>query len=107
MSEENHAGMHRRRRSRAEIEETMRAFAASGLGQSEFCRKHGFPLSTLARYLPLSALGGQQPPAAQPVNPSGVIEVEVRPSAEMEQRGSRANLKGCRNAGQRIERAKD
>ena len=40
----------RRRRSRAEAEQLVAEFEASGLGREEFCREHGLVASTLARY---------------------------------------------------------
>jgi hypothetical protein len=40
----------RRRRSRAEVEQLVAGYEASGLARAEFCRKHGLSLSTLARY---------------------------------------------------------
>ena len=49
MSEEQVVGP-RRRRSRAEAEQLVAEYEASGLGQEEFCLKHGLALSTLARY---------------------------------------------------------
>lgn len=49
MSEEQ-ARTTRRRRSRAEAEQLVAEFEASGLGREEFCRAHGLVSSTLARY---------------------------------------------------------
>jgi hypothetical protein len=40
----------RRRRSRAETEQLVAEYGASGLSQVEFCRKRGLSLATLARY---------------------------------------------------------
>jgi transcriptional regulator with XRE-family HTH domain len=40
----------RRRRSRAETEQLVAEYGASGLSQVEFCRKQGLSLATLARY---------------------------------------------------------
>ena len=40
-----------RRRGRAEIARMASSYRASGLGRSEFCRRHGLALSTLNRYL--------------------------------------------------------
>ena len=40
-----------RRRGRAEIARVASSYRASGLGRSEFCRRHGLALSTLNRYL--------------------------------------------------------
>jgi transposase-like protein len=40
----------RRRRSRAEAEQLVAEYEASGLSQVEFCRERGLSLATLARY---------------------------------------------------------
>ena len=40
-----------RRRGRAEIARVAGSYRASGLGRSEFCRRHGLALSTLNRHL--------------------------------------------------------
>jgi transposase len=40
----------RRRRSRAEVEQLVAEYEASGLGRQEFCEKHGLSLSTLSRH---------------------------------------------------------
>ena len=40
----------RRRRSRAEVEQLVAEFEASGLGRTAFCQQKGLSLSTLARY---------------------------------------------------------
>jgi hypothetical protein len=40
----------RRRRSRAEAEQLVAAYEASGLSRVEFCRQQGLSLATLARY---------------------------------------------------------
>ena len=40
----------KRRRSRAEIQQLMAEFEASGLGHTAFCQQRGLSLSTLARY---------------------------------------------------------
>ena len=42
-----------RRRGRAEIEQIVAGFAASGVRRTEFCRRHGMTLGTLHRYLKL------------------------------------------------------
>ena len=39
------------RRDRAEIARVASSYRASGLGRSEFCRRHGMALSTLNRHL--------------------------------------------------------
>lgn len=43
-------GRKRRRRSRAEAEQLVSEYEASGLRQEEFCRQQGLSLATLARY---------------------------------------------------------
>jgi transposase-like protein len=40
----------RRRRSRAETEQVVAAYGASGLSRVEFCKQQGLSLATLARY---------------------------------------------------------
>ena len=45
------AGVVVRRRGRAEIARVASSYRASGLGRSEFCRRHGLALSTLNRHL--------------------------------------------------------
>ena len=40
----------KRRRSRAEVEQLVTEYEASGLSRTEFCRQKGLSLSTLARY---------------------------------------------------------
>jgi transposase-like protein len=49
MSEEQVLGRGRRR-SRAEAEQVVAEYEASGLSRQEFCRKHGLALVTLDRY---------------------------------------------------------
>jgi len=49
MSEEQ-KGSQRRRRSRAEAEQLVEEFEASGKNRAVFCQEHGLCLSTLARY---------------------------------------------------------
>lgn len=48
--DEQQAVSGRRRRSRAEVEQLVAEYEASGLSRVEFCRQHGLSLSTLARY---------------------------------------------------------
>jgi hypothetical protein len=45
------AGVVVQRRDRAEIARVASLYRASGLGRSEFCRRHGMALSTLNRHL--------------------------------------------------------
>jgi len=50
MHEETQAVAIRRRRSRAECDQLVAEYEASGLSRIEFCRKQGLSLATLARY---------------------------------------------------------
>ena len=50
-----------RRRSRAEAEQLVADYEASGLSCVEFCRKHGLSLATLARYRKRQAQGSPAP----------------------------------------------
>ena len=47
---EGPVGRPRRRRSRAEAEQLVVEYEASGMNRVEFCQRHGLALSTLARY---------------------------------------------------------
>ena len=47
---EGEVGRPRRRRGRAEAEQLVVEYEASGMSRVEFCQKHGLALSTLARY---------------------------------------------------------
>ena len=51
----------RRRRSRAEAEQLVAEYQASGLSRVEFCRNHGLSLATLARYRKRQADGNPGP----------------------------------------------
>jgi hypothetical protein len=50
MVEQAPVGKTRRRRSRAEVEQLIAEFEASGLNRTEFCRSRQLSLSTFARY---------------------------------------------------------
>ena len=50
MDEQTHGVKTKRRRSRAEIEQLVTEYEASGLGRTAFCQQRGLSLSTLARY---------------------------------------------------------
>jgi hypothetical protein len=59
---------HRRHRSRAEADQLVIDYEASGVTQAEFCRQKELPLKTLARYLTRyrkQASGGNQPQQSQ------------------------------------------
>ena len=51
MIEEQFPGKGRRRRSRAEAEQIVLEYEASGLTQQEYCKRKGISAKTLARYL--------------------------------------------------------
>lgn len=73
----------RRRRSRAEVEQLVGEYEASGLRRQEFCDKHGLSLSTLNRHRKRNALQTEKAAAGR------LIPVEIsqsRPS-EASQRG--------------------
>ena len=50
MDEQAQAIKIKRRRSRAEIQQLVAEYEASGLGRTAFCQQRGLSLSTLARY---------------------------------------------------------
>lgn len=50
MDEQRQAVKIRRRRSRAEVEQLVAEYEASGLGRTAFCQQRGLSLSTLSRY---------------------------------------------------------
>ena len=50
MDEETQALKIKRRRTRAEIEQLVAEYEASGLGRTAFCQRRGLSLSTLSRY---------------------------------------------------------
>ena len=50
MDEQRQGVKTKRRRSRAEIEQLVAEYEASGLGRTAFCQQRGLSLSTLARY---------------------------------------------------------
>ena len=50
MDEQTQALQIKRRRSRAEVEQLIGEYDASGLGRTAFCQQRGLSLSTLARY---------------------------------------------------------
>ena len=50
MDEQTQAVKIKRRRSRAEVEQLVGEYEASGLGRTVFCQQRGLSLSTLSRY---------------------------------------------------------
>jgi len=57
-------GTSQNRRTGEEIRQLVSAFQTSGLGASEFCRRHGLALSTLRRNLQRQRLAHAQPATA-------------------------------------------
>jgi len=64
------------RRGRAEIARVASLYQASGLGRSEFCRRHGLALSTLNRYLQ-KQLQQQEHRGNDGVGRSPLVEVKL------------------------------
>ena len=81
-----------RRRSRAEAEQLVAEYGASGLSQVEFCRKQGLSLATLARYRKRHVEGS-------PVPGSSWLAVEVSGAGPVRESGLAVALAG----GRRIE----
>ena len=73
----------RRRRSRAEVEQLVAEYEASGLNRSEFCRERGLALSTLGRYR-----RGREQQAPACANPLLAVELSNRPQASVAAAGS-------------------
>ena len=86
-----------RRRGRAEIEQIVAEFAASGVRRTEFCRRHGMTLGTLHRYLKLC----EQPDggAAQ----DGLLAVELAGRTLATDRDAGCGLAVVLSHGRRIE----
>ncbi|MFL6416989.1 MAG: IS66 family insertion sequence element accessory protein TnpA, partial [Bryobacteraceae bacterium] len=68
----------RRRRSRAEIEQLLKEYEASGLGRQAFCNKHGLSLSTLSRHQKRRQL------QAESARASRLLPVEIAPAQQAE-----------------------
>jgi len=78
-----------RRRSRAEAEQLVAEYEASGLSQVEFCRKQGLSLATLARYRKRRVEGS-------PVPGSRWLAVEVAGAGSARESGLAVALPGGR-----------
>ena len=72
----------RRRRSRAEVEQLVGEYEASGLGRQEFCDKHGLSLSTLSRHRKRRQLRTEAATAGRFV----AVEISQAKQAETSQR---------------------
>jgi hypothetical protein len=86
----------KRRRSRAEIQQLVSEFEASGLGRTAFCQQRGLSLSTLARYRER-----QEQKATDTAEGKRWLAVEVSGSAAVAERAS--GLAVVLRSGQRIE----
>ena len=76
MDEETQALKSKRRRTRAEIEQLVAEYEASGLGRMAFCQQRGLSLSTLSRYR-----RRQEPTAGEGAEGERWLAVEVTGSA--------------------------
>src|SRR5574337_989303 len=90
-----------RRRSRSEVEQLVTEYAASGLGRTEFCRKHGLSWSTLNRY----CKRGQARAEVTGVGPW--VAVEVAGTGISSGAGRTSGLTVILSGGRRIEIARD
>jgi hypothetical protein len=69
---------HRRHRSRAEADQLVIEYEASGVTQAEFCRQKDLPLKTLARYV--TRYRKQTARGNEPHQPHRFVAVEVAAS---------------------------
>ena len=69
---------HRRHRSRAEADQLVIEYEASGVTQAEFCRQQDLPLKTLARYV--TRYRKQTVRGNDPNQPQRFVAVEVAAS---------------------------
>ena len=88
----------KRRRSRAEIQQLVSEFEASGLGRTAFCQQRGLSLSTLARYRER-----QEPKAADTAEGKRWLAVEVSGGAAVAGTERASGLAVVLRSGQRIE----
>jgi len=88
----------KRRRNRAEIQQLVSEFEASGLGRTAFCQQRGLSLSTLARYQKR-----QEPKAADSAEGNRWLAVEVSGSAVVAGAERVSGLAVVLRGGRRIE----
>jgi hypothetical protein len=86
----------RRRRSRAEAEQLVVEYEASGLSCVEFCRKQGLSLATLARYRKRRSQGN-------PGSGDRWVAVEVSAASPAPEGGVSSGLAVALQGGRRIE----
>ena len=97
MDEQTQARKIKRRRNRAEVEQLVAEYEASGLGRTTFCQQRGLSVSTLARYR-----RRQQQTAGDGAEGKRWLAVEVCGSAEAN-RGRPSGLVVALPGGRRIE----
>ncbi len=98
MDEQTQAVKTKRRRSRAEIQELVAEYEASGLGRTAFCQQRGLSLSTLARYRKR-----QEQTAGEPTEGKRWLAVEVAGSGAGEGGQRTSGLAVVLPGGRRIE----
>ena len=98
MDEQTQAVNIKRRRSRAEIQQLVAEFEASGLGRTAFCQQRGLSLSTLARYRKR-----QEQKAAETAKGKRWLAVEVSGSAAVAGAERTSSLAVVLRDGRRIE----
>jgi transposase len=87
----------RRRRSRAEIEQLLKEYEASGLGRQAFRNKYGLSLSTLSRHQKRNQL------RAESARASRLLPVEIAPAQQAEATLKGGELHVCLSTGRKIE----
>ena len=88
----------KRRRSRAEVEQLVAEYDASGLGRTAFCQQRGLSLSTLSRYR-----RRQEQTASEATEGKRWLAVEVRGSAAAAGDERASGLAVVLSGGRRIE----
>lgn len=98
MDEQAQQVEHRRRRSRAEAEQLVAAYEASGLSRVEFCRQQRLSLASLARYRKR-----QRPTSGEAATGNRWLAVEVSGVSAAAGSGATSGLAITLPGGQRIE----
>jgi hypothetical protein len=98
VDEQTQAVKIKRRRSRAEIEQLVGEYEASGLGRMAFCQQRGLSLSTLSRYR-----RRQEQPAGEAAEGKRWLAVEVSGSAAVASSERASGLAVVFAGGRRIE----
>jgi transposase-like protein len=87
----------RRRRNRAEVEQLVQEYEASGIGRQEFCNKHGLSLSTLNRHRK------RKQQETEGAKPGRLIPVEISQPEQPDASQLRGELLVYLSTGRRIE----